>query len=138
PVIVTRCSHQGLSLASRVRVTLEDGQPCCRLELEAQANAPAWLVLALRPYNPEGISFIHDLRMTADRCAWIVDGDTAVHFDQEPRRHLRSDYTDGGVGSRLPAGDEKEAGECDVGLVTAAALFPIRPGEPARLGARIH
>jgi len=59
--IVTAVRQNGLTLTSRAWVEDRSGTPVCRLSLSATADSPAWLVLALRPQNPEGVSFIHSV-----------------------------------------------------------------------------
>jgi hypothetical protein len=42
----------------------------CKLRCRRAADTDAWLVLALRPQNPEGISFIHQVSLSPARDAW--------------------------------------------------------------------
>ena len=102
----------------------------------AAADAPGWLVVALRPYNPEGVSFVHRLALEPDRAGWTVDRKRRVRFDDAgrapPLLHLPRRR-------RLPAGcrsrASREAVDCDVGMASAAALFRIEP-ESTRSRAR--
>src|SRR5688572_2750736 len=42
----------------------------CLLHINAQADTEGYLVLSLRPYNPEGISFINSVKLAEDRRSW--------------------------------------------------------------------
>ena len=135
--IITETAAPGLSLSSSAWVQLDAGGPVCKLQLQARADANAWLVLALRPYNPEGISFIHQVRLSKERTAWTVDKSLRVDFSSAAQRHHVSDYRNGDVYIHLQDRDDQTEGLCDVGMVTAAALFPVIAGETAELTATI-
>ena len=88
----TESSEAGLSLATDVRTELEDGQPVCRIDFSGQADRPAAIVVSLRPCNPEGVSFVHDIRLAGDRRSWSIDGLSPVHFQRSGRQppHFRT------------------------------------------------
>jgi hypothetical protein len=131
--ITTETDRDGLALTSRAWVELESDIPVCKLHLQARTDANAWLVLALRPQNPEGISFIHRLSLSKDRHAWTVDGTQRVTFSTAAERHHVSDYRRGDVAIHLKDLDDQSEGHCNVGMVTAAALFPVKADEGAEV-----
>ncbi|WP_440996243.1 hypothetical protein [Arhodomonas sp. SL1] len=135
--VVTEVVRNGLRLLCRAAVRREGGRATLYLDYEARADNGGTLVLALRPYNPEGISFIHQAELDADRRGWRVDGKRPVRFDAAAARHHVSDYAHGDVAIHM--GEEEGAGQvdCDVGLATAAAEFPVAGGEVRRLGVRV-
>jgi hypothetical protein len=141
--ITTRVRQGGLMLSSTASVELEGGRPVCVLTLRGRADTPAWLVLALRPANTEGISFINDVVLSPDRQAWVVNDEQSVAFSAPAERHLVSDYDHGDVALHLKqayAGEaphERGKGSCDRGMVTAAALFAIPEGGERIVTARI-
>ena len=131
--VVTESAMDGLSLTSRSRVVIENGKPVCQMVLQARSDVTGSLVLALRPANPEGISFINRVSLSADRDRWIVDGRPAVNFSRPAKRHHVSDYQQGDVRIHLDDNEDQSEGSCDVGMVTAAALFPLETGEVSEL-----
>lgn len=141
--ITTRVQEGGLALSSTARVELEDGLPVCVLTLTARADGPAWLALALRPANTEGVSFINEVALAPDRRAWVVNDEHRVAFSAPAERHLVSDYDHGDVALHLNQGHggagqhEGGDGSCTRGMVTAAALFAIPEGGERVLTARI-
>ncbi len=135
--VVTETAASGQALTSSASVQLESGIPVCKLRLHARSDANAWLVLALRPYNPEGISFIHRVRLSQERNAWTVDDTRKVEFSIPAGRHHVSDYRNGDVYIHLADLDDQFEGRCDVGMVTAAALFAVDAGDDAEVIASI-
>jgi hypothetical protein len=128
--IVTANRAAGLELTSQAAVKLVSGQPVCQLTLTAQADSAGWLVLALRPYNPEGISFIHEVMLSPERTGWSIDGTPSIEFDAPAERHHVSDYRAGDVHIHLQDLEDQQRGACELGMVTAAALFRLEPGQP--------
>ncbi len=135
--IDTETVSGGLSLAASAWVELEDGRPVCKLRLRGRADTPARLVLALRPQNPEGVSFIHELRLNEQRNGWLIDDEHTVEFDRPAERHHVSDYRHGDVHIHLQGRQDQSRGRCEVGMITAAAMFPLAPGEDGELTVRI-
>ncbi len=97
------------------------------------------MVVALRPYNPEGISFIHQLELTAKRRAWTINGHHSVRFNKSADRHHVSNYHHGDVATLLKERpylqevQEETKRQCDVGMITATALFRINPRQSREL-----
>ncbi|MCC6208373.1 MAG: hypothetical protein IT488_09500 [Gammaproteobacteria bacterium] len=135
--ITTATEMTGLALTSSAWVQLEAGIPVCKLRLQARADTQAWLVLALRPYNPEGISFIHKVCLSNERRSWTVDDSLRIEFSATAARHHVADYRHGDVYIHLTDLDDQTEGRCDVGMVTAAALFQVKAGEAAEVTATV-
>ena len=130
PAVVTTIDQGGLVLMNCAAVSVDSAKPVCRLNIEARCDTPGWLVLALRPYNPEGISFIHHVVLAPDRMSWRIDDEHVVEFGAAPERHHVSDYRNGDVAIHLRDADDQQDGTCSVGMVTAAALFRLQATEP--------
>lgn len=126
--VETHASCEGLSLNSRVDVCQSEDGPFCRISLRADADTEAVLAVTLRPYNPEGVSFIHEAALSQNRSFWLVDDDRQVLFSI-PVDHARfSNYRRGDILGGLIENAEEIDMQCGVGMVTAAALFDITPG----------
>jgi len=136
-VVQTDMVQDDLILQSRAHVQMRSGIPQCLLEIRAEAGGAAWLVVALRPYNPEGISFIHDLVLAKDQSGWTVNGEQQVIFSDPVERHQISTYCAGDVLLHLHDQQKEEKGECNVGMLTGAALFRIQPGQPRMLSVSV-
>jgi hypothetical protein len=148
--VVTTTSRGGRSLRVEAEVVDEVvdmldkvdmvgmSSPVCRINFQSDIEAAAtgrsepsgqaWLVIALRPYNPEGISFIHKVALSDDRRNWIINQRRCAKFSTPVEHHAVSRYHDGDVYLHLLEAKESQATECDVGLATAAALFKIPQG----------
>lgn len=120
---------KGRRLVSRAWVELGDDGPTCRYAIRAESADPASLVISLRPYNPEGVSFIHGLRRVPD--GWLVDEGHRIRFSRSAADQRFADFRHGDVAhalSRAPS-DGPDAMDCPAGMVTAAALYPLVAGE---------
>ena len=122
--VVTEVGTPDLSLRMRAEVVAEAGEAVCRMRVSASSDEAGWLVIALRPLNPEGISFINEVALTEDGRSWRID-DRTVSFSRPVVKHFVSDYSEGDVFRRLLREPEQQAGSCPVGLTTAAAMFPL-------------
>lgn len=135
--VVTTSRAAGLELISRASAMPGSAQPVCELSLTAQSDNGGWLVLALRPYNPEGISFIHEVSLSPERTAWSIEGYHAVEFDAPAERHHVSDYRAGDVHIHLRDTEDQQRGSCKVGMATAAAMFRLEAGRPRTVRASV-
>lgn len=132
--VCTEMQQGQFSLSTEASVVRKYDLPICRLRLSARTvREPAWLVVALRPYNPEGISLIHKVRLTKDRASWLIEDDQVVKFSEAADRHHVSYYRQGDVLIHLHDREEQSSGMCNVGMLTAAALFRINAGRRREL-----
>lgn len=125
--VYSTATHASAIIESEVTLVHERGELFCRVNLHVAGPAGGFLAVSLRPYNPEGISFVDKVSLSSDRPGWLVNGRNPVVFNREPSRQLLSVYKDGDVSHRL-----REAGEagptevaCPVSMATAVALFPL-------------
>lgn len=125
--IQTTAAANDLVLISRTQVTMDHERPVCHVLIRASSSGPAWLVIALRPYNPEGISFIHEVSLAPDRLGWTIDDSHSVIFSDPADRHHMANYKEGDVFGHLYAAEQQERCACNVGMLTAAALFKVIP-----------
>ena len=114
-----------LSLHSQARVVFEEGKVLCQMDIEGSADEPAWIVVALRPYNPEGVSFIDEVRLHPMRNQWLIDDTYRVEFSSHVDRHHICNYQNGDVYIHLNDRVDEQQGECDIGMLTAAAMFKL-------------
>jgi hypothetical protein len=143
--VETRFAEPGIRMETRVEAHPGGNAGLCWMRVEAKSDSGGWLAISLRPYNPEGVSFIHDIRLEPDRKRWVVDGFPAITFSEPAELHFSSEYHLGDVFHKLDGqdgpvglhGEEGQRGQlgktdlgshCKVGLATAAALFRIKPG----------
>jgi hypothetical protein len=129
--IVSKTAADGMQLNARVEVVADENrQPVCQQHLIANADSPGWLVVTLRPYNPEGVQFVHDLALDDQGRGWLVEGKPAVRFSVPAEQHRVSNYRQGDVHMRLRTATDQRAVRCDVGMAMAAAMFQIEAGKP--------
>lgn len=130
-VIETNVMEGPSELQIKVQAFESDGHPLCHVDILGKSRREAWLVVALRPFNPEGVSSVDKIDLFEDHCGWMVNGKAPVYWDVPPDAHLFSNYQNGDV-YRLAAsrrfkksGSEPQKISCNAGMATAAALFRI-------------
>ncbi|MFO8090261.1 MAG: hypothetical protein R6U13_10525 [Desulfatiglandaceae bacterium] len=126
--VETSLNHGSMRLSSIVELELVDASPVLRIRYDARSGTSCRLVVALRPFNPEGLSFVNKLRLETDR--WIIDGSGVVEFGDPPDACRISTFREGDVLAALDSEsmDMATDGECDVGMLSAAALYDMKGG----------
>ncbi|MBD3379806.1 MAG: hypothetical protein GF408_05020 [Candidatus Omnitrophica bacterium] len=122
----TEFSGEGMSLVSMVSVGESGGEVLCRMRLKAECGQKGTLAVSLRPFNPEGVSFVHEV--SGSDKGWLVNGKDEVRFDRKGKSRVFSDYRKGDVAHRLTEKESAGSAKCEVGLVSAAEVFDIEPG----------
>ncbi len=131
--VITEIRSGGSSLSSTAWVdddSADNQLGLCHWRLQAQSDREAWLVLNLRPQNPEGVSFVHKVDLIDNGKAWKIEDEHTVQFNEAVERHHVSDYKMGDVHIHLRDREQQQSGECEVGMVTAAAMFKLQPHQP--------
>jgi hypothetical protein len=125
--------HEAIKLESHVNVRLTKNSPRCRIAVNAEAGNDAWLVVSLRPCNPEGVSFVHSISLDKQNNHWMIDDAPCVYFSAAVEKHKLSDYDRGDVALNILELEESHAVNCRVGMATAAAMFRVKPGKPRNI-----
>lgn len=136
-LVKTISRQNGMTLKSDVTLDIRDDMPVLDIAIAGMCPQGGWLVVALRPYNPEGIQFIENIRYSESNPGWLVNWHTLVEFDQTPEKVVFSNYTEGDVIYQLNrAGSDRDI-SCNVGMATAAALFPLLGGQDGSVHVQI-
>src|SRR4051812_31044113 len=61
------------TLESELRLRLEAGEPHCSVTVRAPKARQGLVAVVLRPYNPEGISFVDKVAIDSTNAGWIVN-----------------------------------------------------------------
>ena len=126
-----------MNLECLVTLGIDDDAPFLNISASGKCSDKGWLVVALRPYNPEGIQFIDNIQYQKDNPGWLVNSEDLVKFGRIPEKLFFSNYHDGDVTHQLnnPEGGRETA--CKVGMATSAALFPLSGGESRPVSVQI-
>lgn len=127
-------------LETDVSLCLLNQEPHCCIRVRVEGFPAGTLAVALRPYNPEGVSFVEKIGITADGCGWRVNSGSAVFFDRRPQKFVLSTYRDGDASRRLDEHMTGGAVTCPIGMATAVALFDVAslPPHPLEIRAPIY
>jgi hypothetical protein len=128
--IETRSRQNELALVQNASVILRDGEPTVHIDVEAMSPHGGTLIVAIRPYNPEGVQFIDHIAARERGDGWRVNHRLEVIADRPADHLLLSDYAHGDVYSLLGdpsirASDPNTHPQvhCKVGMATAAAAY---------------
>lgn len=135
--VETECNENNMTLKNCVWLELSGDSINCVMSCEVTAPEDGWLVISVRPYNPEGISLIDYLKLDNERRQWSINKNSVVNFDQPIDRHQSSDYHNSDVFMHLMNKEETTSQQCNVGMVTAAAMFRVKNATPTKVTARI-
>jgi hypothetical protein len=135
--VVTKTAVNQLSLKSRAQVIREGDQPVLRISYEAQSDVPASLIVALRPYNPEGVSFIENLEQLPHAPGWKVNQSDKVILSAPPKEYRLSRYHEGDIYHRLNSVVVRQKIKCEVGMATAGAIYPIKVNQGQKIDVKI-
>ncbi|MGC9490071.1 MAG: hypothetical protein ACP5CD_02440 [Thermovirgaceae bacterium] len=134
--VLTKTSDKRMKIVSRAALVIEEDSPFLRIDATGSCPEGGWLIIALRPYNPEGIQFIEKIRYENDPPSLIVNGKTPVLFDRAPEKTVFSDYHSGDMLNQLGQAHERKV-SCRVGMATAAVFFPLSRGGKTAVALRI-
>lgn len=144
----------GATLRSEGRVCRTEQGLAVVLDVFATVPPGRYLVISVRPYNPEGVSFIDTIEVSERGRRWIMNGNSSISFDRSPQRITLSRYASGDVYRALdlepheaieaPGPTDAEI-DCPVGLASGAALFGgegdgtcVRVSVPLPEEAKVH
>lgn len=130
---VLSTARQGeLKLEQSASVVIRDGRPTLEIDVRGVSTVGGSLVMAIRPYNPEGVQFIDHLKAREGGDGWCVNSRTEVIADRAADRLLVSDYESGDVFARFAgaraklqaeASDNSMSVHCKVGMATGASVY---------------
>ena len=136
--VTTEARGKKAFLISKVQVNEDGDSLACQIEIEGFTKLKnSWLVISLRPYNPEGISFIHDIGLLDNYKGWEVNNKYAIYWDTKPDQHAFSYYRHGDVFSQLPREDDLTNIKCKVGMATAAAQYILEADQNKKIVLRV-
>lgn len=123
--VETKSEKDKMQLTTSVQLKVHDEQPELEIKASGSSARDGWLVVALRPYNPEGIQFIEEVTQTNGRKGWRINTTDSVNFNRASGNMFFANYQAGDVVHMLDSADQATLVSCDVGMATAAALFPL-------------
>ncbi len=135
--VTTQSYLDQMELRTKAQVIGSPESPICRMEISGFSSSDAWLVISLRPYNPEGVSFIQDIALLEHHMGWRVNKKHCVYFDIPADQCEFSYYGHGDVYSRLPSQEDKTEVFCKVGMATAAALYQLKGGDEREMAIEV-
>jgi len=139
--VVTHCETADFALSSQARVVSENGRSVLEITVQAAPSddPAAVLVLSLRPYNPEGISFINEVALSSGQAGWNVNQEQEVALSSPADNYYMSTYYEGDVYHKIRSGKTGSGhhARCRVGMASAAAAFRLSADGGREVTARV-
>jgi hypothetical protein len=123
--VLTTIFNKDMNLKTAISVEREDDSAVCVNKISLYGKESGWMIISLRPFNPEGVSFINSVRSLAQNTGWNVNDKQDVLFDSSAQTIQYSQYFEGDVLQKITPGDSQKNITCPVGMATAAALFRV-------------
>jgi hypothetical protein len=135
--VTTATEENSLSLVCTARVKMDTpAGPVMQMTARGSMQTDTgWLVVSIRPYNPEGIYFIDHIRFKDSR--FVINHTHEVHFGAAPEKVLFSTYDHGDVALELDRPQAENQAACPIGMATAAAFFPIGAKEATQIDIQV-
>jgi hypothetical protein len=146
--VKTTVRESALTIEQTARVVAVGDSAEVEIKVRATSPGGGRVVIAIRPYNPEGVQFIDSLVARPDHDGWVVNDGQEVIIDRPADTVLTSDYAGGDVFSQLvPDASEAEPPEarkrhppgevhCATGMATAASIYQLA-GDAIELKVRV-
>jgi hypothetical protein len=129
--VVTRAQHGGQVLQSSVGVERNQSQINATIRYTASSDASGWLVVAVRPCNPEGISSVNDLAVAPHHGGLVVNNQTHIRTEAQPDATVLSEYQQGDVFYSIASGTAADNNptqvHCAHGMANGALLYALQP-----------
>ena len=135
--VTTVTAQNNLSLVCTASVAMDcPGGPALQMTAKGSLqNNTGWLIVSIRPYNPEGIHFIDHIRYNDSR--FVINHTHAVHFETAPEKVLFSTYDHGDVVLELDRPQRENQAACPIGMATAAAFFPAGANDTTQIDIQV-
>ena len=116
-------------LHTRATVVRMGGRAHAVLDLDGEGSANDRLVVAVRPYNPEGVQFIDRLEPLTEAGGFRINRTTDLTLEPAPEAVRLHRYDEGDVFHGLDRSDGRDGGvDCSVGMATGAAVYSLAHG----------
>ncbi len=129
PILHTSITFSEITMDSEVFAATVSDDPVIFQEVSVRNDSEEIkefsVYLALRPYNPEGLSLIKTLEYDAENGSIAVNGDIGMILAQEPDGIALGKYSDGDVASQLPRLNNRHRITCPNGFATGVVEYRL-------------
>jgi len=138
--VLTAAQSDKFILKSRTEVKAGE-EPACLITFHVKAVTKSWLMICVRPYNPEGISFIKNIEQLRSGEGWTVNKKDAIHLDKTPLRYIFANYNSGDLCKMVNVPHmgalDISSISCKVGMATSAAIYRLDPDQQFQMSVNI-
>ncbi len=125
--VETEAGWSQSGILSEAWIAFKDKAPFLMIRVRCHTKAGGRLVAAVRPCNPEGVSFVKSIRFDSQANTLKVD-QRLIHISETPDQTALSTFQKGDVFHLIADGTaSSRKTRCPLGLATGAAVFKIAP-----------
>jgi hypothetical protein len=129
PIVQTRFAFSGMQLVLRSY----SNKHCLSHHVEigngSDTRKNVMVAFAVRPFNPEGISLIHDLEFREQQPCFRVNNEASLYFSRPPDFIHCSTFEHGDSGTRLNWADDRKntlTSHCTKGMANGFAEYHLK------------
>ncbi len=135
--VTTECKEKSLLLKTKAEVSKDRDDLVCNISAKGFSAKPGWLVVAIRPYNPEGVSFIKNIEINKDKTKIIVNQKRDIFLDSAFDKFKLSNYHQGDVSSDSLSFSSENSISCPVEMATGAFFYKIEAGKEKAVNLKV-
>ncbi|MCF7916912.1 MAG: hypothetical protein K9L61_03955 [Candidatus Omnitrophica bacterium] len=135
--VVTKAKEKSLSLKTEAKVKKDRDDIVCEISAKGFLEKKGWLVVAVRPYNPEGVSFIKNIAINKDKTQIVVNQKKDIFLDSAFEQYKLSNYHQGDVSHDALSFSEQDKISCPVEMATGAFFYEIESNKAREVKLKI-
>jgi hypothetical protein len=135
--VTTEYKEKNLLLKTKAQVKKEGYDIVCKISAKGFLKKKGWLVVTVRPYNPEGVSFVKNIEINEDKTKITVNKKKDIFLDSAFDKYKLSNYHQGDVScDTLPFSDQTNI-NCSVEMATGAFFYRIEPNKEKEVNLKV-
>ncbi|MFO8052541.1 MAG: hypothetical protein R6U54_01090 [Candidatus Omnitrophota bacterium] len=135
--VVTESKQKQGSLKTKAYVRRKNDDIICEISAQGLTEKRGWLVMSIRPYNPEGVSFVKNIEINKEKNKITVNKKKDIFFNSDFEKHKLSNYHQGDVSYDALAFSKETNINCPVEMATGAFFYRLEPGKERTLNFKI-
>ncbi|MCF7869650.1 MAG: hypothetical protein K9L69_02685 [Candidatus Omnitrophica bacterium] len=135
--VITESKEKGLLLKAKAQVKRNRDNIVCEISAKGFLAKKGWLIVAIRPYNPEGVSFIKNIEINKDKTQIVVNQKKVIFLNSAFDKYKLSNYDQGDVSCDPLSFSDQTKISCSVEMATGAFFYKIGPNKEREVKLKI-
>ncbi|MCF7872701.1 MAG: hypothetical protein K9L80_00635 [Candidatus Omnitrophica bacterium] len=135
--VITENKEKGLLVKTKAQVKRKQDNIVCEISAKGFLEKKGWLIVAIRPYNPEGVSFIKSIGINKDKTEIVVNQKKVIFLSSAFDKYKLSNYDQGDVSCDSLSFSDQTKISCPVEMATGAFFYKIGPNKASQVKLKI-